>query len=261
MKPPSISKTAFDCPYCGAFTSQEWLGTWAKSLGKDFPAIPDADFIRRVLDSNKVTEEEKEVHVKWAKEIMSPEPCVRELEGGERCYLALANVNLSRCFVCSRIAVWVADRLVSPKIAAGPNPNPDLPAGIRATFEEARRIFNESPRGAATLLRLCVQELCIYLGGKGEILDADIKMFVANGLNPLVQQSLNIVRVIGNEAVHPGTIDLNDNSDTALTLFGLVNSIVEQMISHPKHVTTLYGALPEAKRKAIEKRDAKNRAE
>jgi hypothetical protein len=29
-----------------------------------------------------------------------------------------------------------------------------------------------------------------------------------------VQKSLAVVRVIGNEAVHPGTIDLNENRDT-----------------------------------------------
>jgi hypothetical protein len=78
---------------------------------------------------------------------------------------------------------------------------------------------------------------------------------VKKGLNPLVQQSLDIVRVIGNEAVHPGVIDLKDDRDTALRLFELVNAIVEQMISHPKAVNEMYARLPEAKRKAIKARD------
>ncbi len=77
----------------------------------------------------------------------------------------------------------------------------------------------------------------------------------------LVQQSLDIVRVIGNEAVHPGVIDLKDGRDTALSLFDLVNAIADQMISHPKHVKSMYEKLPENKRQAIEARDAKTKNE
>ena len=50
-------------------------------------------------------------------------------------------------------------------------------------------------------------------------------------------------------------IDLRDDMDTALKLFGLVNLIAEQMISAPKHVDALYESLPEEKRKGIEDRD------
>ena len=84
----------------------------------------------------------------------------------------------------------------------------------------------------------------------------DIKNLVAKGLDPVVQQSLDIVRVIGNESVHPRTIDLNDDRETALRLFDLVNAIADQMISHPKKVQEMYAKLPEEKRKAVEARDA-----
>ena len=73
----------------------------------------------------------------------------------------------------------------------------------------------------------------------------------------MVQHALDAVRVIGNEAVHPGTLDLKDDRDTAMRLFGLMNIIAEQMISNPKHIKELYDKLPESKRTAIEKRDKK----
>jgi hypothetical protein len=66
---------------------------------------------------------------------------------------------------------------------------------------------------------------------------------------------LDTVRVIGNNAVHPGQIDLNDTSEVAASLFRLVNAIVEQMITHPKQVAELYGSLPAAALEAIERRD------
>lgn len=122
-------------------------------------------------------------------------------------------------------------------------------------YEEAGRIVSESPRGAAALLRLAIQKLCVVLGEIGEKIDDDIKSLVKKGLTPMVQQALDAVRVIGNESVHPGTLDLKGDRDTAMRLFSLVNIIAEQMVSNPKHVQELYDKLPESKRKAIEKRD------
>lgn len=57
--------------------------------------------------------------------------------------------------------------------------------------------------------------------------------------------------------MHPGVIDLNDDRETALRLFGLINSIAEQLISQPKRVSEMYAKLPEEKLKAIESRNAK----
>ena len=37
--------------------------------------------------------------------------------------------------------------------------------------------------------------------------------------------------LIGNEAVHPGTIDLKDDPGTTLSLFELVNIVVEAMVT------------------------------
>jgi len=169
--------------------------------------------------------------------------------------LSVSNLHLSKCYHCKKIAVWVFDRLVFPPTKSGVMPNPDLPSEVIADFEEAREIVNASPRGAAALLRLCIQKLCAHLGEKDKKIDDAIASLVRKGLNPLVQKALDIVRVIGNEAVHPGVLDLRDDRDTAFELFGLVNSISDQMITHPKAVETLYKKLPESKRKAIEERD------
>lgn len=68
--------------------------------------------------------------------------------------------------------------------------------------------------------------------------------------------ALDAIRVIGNESVHPGEIDLNESRETALMLFKLLNLIVEKTISEQKMVQDLYESLPESKRQGIEKRDA-----
>jgi len=158
--------------------------------------------------------------------------------------LRVNNLYLSQCYNGHKIAVLVNERLVFPKCKPTTAPNSDLPDNIIRDYEEARSIVDMSPRAAAALLRLGIQKLCAYLGQSGKDLNNDIKNLVAKGLDPVVQQSLDIVRVVGNESVHPGTIDLNDDRETALRLFELVNAIADQMISHPMKVREMYGKLP-----------------
>jgi len=78
---------------------------------------------------------------------------------------------------------------------------------------------------------------------------------VKKGLPPRVQQALDVVRVIGNNAVHPGQIDLKDDWQTAGSLFVLVNLVAEVMISTPKALQEAYDGLPQSARDAINKRD------
>jgi hypothetical protein len=63
--------------------------------------------------------------------------------------------------------------------------------------------------------------------------------------------------VIGNNAVHPGVIELTDDKTTALALFDVLNTIVASMISVRKQIENMYDALPQSAREAIEKRDGK----
>ena len=71
-----------------------------------------------------------------------------------------------------------------------------------------------------------------------------MSVFVKKGLDVRVQRSLDIVRAIGNNAAHPGQIDLRDDRDRADNLLRLVNLIAHIMITQPKHVQSLCGSLP-----------------
>lgn len=162
---------------------------------------------------------------------------------------------MSQCNHCEQYALWFDEHIIFPLLSGAPEPSPDMPAEVAADFNEARTIVTLSPRASAALLRLALQKLCIQLGQPGENLNADIGALVRAGLPPRVQQSLDIVRVIGNNAVHPGQIDLHDDFLTAITLFSLINFIVEQMITFPRRIDEVYGGLPEGARQAIERRD------
>ena len=162
----------------------------------------------------------------------------------------------AKCIHCSDISIWKGQIMVYPLTGNIEIANSDLPEDIQNDYNEAKNIVNISPRGAAALLRLAIQKLCKHLGEKGENINEDIKNLVKKGLPQTMQQALDSVRVIGNSAVHPGTIDLNDKIEIAYALFGFINIICEVLITQPKKIKEYYeNNIPEGIRKNIEKRD------
>lgn len=133
--------------------------------------------------------------------------------------------HVSNCENCDFPTIWLGEKIIFPIHSTSEPPNSDLSEDIKADYEEARTIANLSPRGAAALLRLVIQKLCAHLGQPGKNINTDIKALVAKGLPPKVQEALDSVRVIGNDAVHPGMINLRDDRETVNKLFRLVNFI------------------------------------
>lgn len=162
---------------------------------------------------------------------------------------------ISRCEACNEPTIWHGDSMVYPVHSSIENPNSDLPLDIQEDYEEARLIANFSPRGAAALLRLALQKLCRFLGEPGKNINADVASLVAKGLPAKVQEALDSVRVIGNEAVHPGSIDLKDDKEIVFKLFKLINFISVKMIAEPREISELYGTLPADKLEGIARRD------
>ncbi|WP_019420175.1 DUF4145 domain-containing protein [Paenibacillus sp. OSY-SE] len=171
---------------------------------------------------------------------------------------ASENVNeLKKCCCkhCHKVSYWYGSKMIYPLATNAPMPHPDMPESLIDDFNEARNIVNQSPRGAAALLRLCLQKLMVELGESGKDINGDIGSLVRKGLPEEVQQALDIVRVIGNESVHPGTLDLRDDQETTVQLFELINFIIEERISRKKRISDLFQILPEGKRQGIEARD------
>lgn len=170
-------------------------------------------------------------------------------------WIRQSNMNVGLCDYCSKITIWLGEEMIFPSKPNVPLPNDDLNLDIKKDYNEAAEIVEKSPRSASALLRLAIQKLCQQLGEKGKSLNEDIGKLVKKGLAIKIQQSLDVVRVVGNESVHPGEIDLRDNKDTAYKLFELVNLIAETMITQPKEIDKLYKNLPKKKLDGIKKRD------
>ncbi len=165
--------------------------------------------------------------------------------------------KISKCKRCKNLTLWFSDKIIYPDFSGIPPPNQDLNEDIKRDYLEAGSIVHKSPRGASALLRLAIQKLCVQLGESGENLNDDIGNLVKKGLSPTIQQALDSVRVIGNEAVHPGELDLENNKEITIKLFNLINIIAQVMITQPKEIKEIYESLPDKKVNGIGKRDNK----
>jgi hypothetical protein len=171
----------------------------------------------------------------------------------------LGGFMASKCARCDEATIWHNGVIVHPRgVLPGVAPLEEMPDNVRTVYEEAREVGAISTRSAVALLRLALQMLVDDLvPGPGKI-DQKIGELVKRGLDPKVQQAMDVLRVYGNNAVHPGRIEVEAEPQALDALFVLLNMIVEQVIVRAAQVTTLYESLPQGALKAIERRDGKN---
>ena len=164
-------------------------------------------------------------------------------------------LTIHRCQCCGNKILWINNKYIYPDIIPE-EANPDMPGTVKQLYNEAALISNKSPRAACALLRLAVDTLCHELGETDRDINKNIGALVKKGLPQTVQQALDVVRVVGNKAVHPGQIAFDvDDYATATMLMHLLNMIVTRMISEPNEINCLYQGLPESVKKSIENRD------
>lgn len=149
-------------------------------------------------------------------------------------------------------------RMIWPVKSNAPEPSPDLPDDVLADYQEAAAVLPHSARASAALLRLSLQRMCVHLGEPGQDINRDIGALVENGtIRPIIQKAMDTVRISGNESVHPGELDLNDDIELALALFDFINLVAEEAITQPAKVQAMYEQMPEAKRNGVAQRDGR----
>jgi hypothetical protein len=171
----------------------------------------------------------------------------------------LPGLFISKCKACGKISFWFQGVLIYPKEVSDdvPEPNKGLTTDILKDYLEASEILDRSPRGAAALLRLCVQKIVNQLVPGKQDLNEKIGILVKNGLREDIKIALDSVRIVGNHLVHPGQLDPSDNKPMAESLFELVNIIAEELITSKKRLKAIYEKLPADAKKAIDDRDKK----
>lgn len=215
--PPLHATSQYHCPHCDVYAKQRWSHLNAIGNGYIYSNISNTAIFKELLSED------------W---------------------------TISLCEHCSEVAIWHNDSMIYPKKIIVNQPNSDLDEDIRNDYLEAAHVYSESPRAAAALLRLALQKLCVQLGEKGKDINTDIGELVKKGLSPQVQKSLDTLRIVGNNAVHPGQINLREEPEKVLVLFKILNLIADKMITEPRELAAIYDSLPHETKEAVVRRDA-----
>ena len=233
ITPPNFKGESFACPHCGAFSLMIWERLCLQHLRGPLPQYTPPELIQ-------------------------------------------SNFWHVCCAACKQANIWLEHEkyieeidethsygtMIYPTTNTAPPPHADMPPDVKLDYCEAASIQQNSPRGAAALLRLALQKLCKHLGEKGENINDDIRALSSSRKVSLeVIRMADVLRITGNCSVHPGKMSSEDIDEVSDGLFDLINYIIKEAISDPAYRSSIYNKMPENLRKKAEEKDEKNRSE
>lgn len=244
---PKAGAEKFQCPHCGVVSQQTWFTTGTASSVAN-RILLDAFYSYR----SELSDYQQDAIEGFMKRLIhANDDCMSRFFPD-----ALA---VATCSLCNETTLWVDGKIVYPREMPVAQPNGDMASAVQDLYHEAAKIVVDSPKGATALLRLALQLLLQQVGKPGKNINSDIKDLVAEGLSPKIQKALDLLRVVGNNAVHPGLIDLNDNREIAIHLFQVLNFIADEMITKPKELDLLYAdVVPDETKGHIAERDRRS---
>ena len=170
------------------------------------------------------------------------------------------DLHLAECESCNRFSIWEDKKMIYPQTPSAPIAHQDMPDSVKEIYEEARNVEFHSKRAAAALLRVSLEKLTEELGETKGNLHTRISNLKEKGLPVKVINGLHAVRITGNDAVHSGQIDLNneDNPEIVRKLFRIVNLIVEKTIGDEKEINEIFDVIPKEKKQGLEDHNNSN---
>lgn len=231
---PKVNRRGFDCPHCGAFAQQDWFSL-LEGDGKDSWPLTEGEAIQ--LFGVTFSEQQLPVHFKT-----------------------------SRCFACSRLAIWRGAQMVWPATTVIPPASPDTPADVRELYDEGRAAWAVSRRAGAALARASLERLLRQdpSAKSGATLDALIGDAVKT-VSVTLGKLLDVVRHAGNASLHVKAqpddamaLLLDEtNAEIGPLIFDAINMLIDERITKVAQVGALLDSMPPNVLDGINKRSGK----
>jgi hypothetical protein len=245
---PQLGAESFSCPHCNAVAHQDWYSLFLKPENATEVVVLtlEALMLAKGSESDQFVQRLKDNVLAYEYQ-----------EHPRNLKVKLLNLHVSRCYNCKGFTVWVRDRLVFP--IKGNEPLDIIEADFRQVeedvqelednvpesdehvqasveeveeasedFEEAAAILNKSPRGAAALIRICIQNMMPLMKETGKNLDENISSLVRKGLEVEIQQAMDVLQVIRRNPGQDSDVDLRDETAIATRMLESLNEILER---------------------------------
>jgi hypothetical protein len=245
---PQLGAESFSCPHCNAVADQDWYSLFLKPENATEVVVLtlEALMLAKGSESDQFVQRLKDNVLAYEYQ-----------EHPRNLKVKLLNLHVSRCYNCQGFTVWVRDRLVFPIKGIEPldiieadfrqveedvqeleDNVPESDEHVQASveeveeasedFEEAAAILNKSPRGAAALIRICIQNMMPLMKETGKNLDENISSLVRKGLEVEIQQAMDVLQVIRRNPGQEGDVDLRDETAIATRMLESLKEILER---------------------------------
>jgi Domain of unknown function (DUF4145) len=245
---PQLGAEAFSCPHCNAAAHQDWFSLFLKPENATEVVVLTLEALMLAKGSESDQSLQRLKNNVLAYEYQ---------EHPRNLKVKLLNLHVSRCYNCKGFTVWVRDRLVFPirgdeppdiieadfrQVEEGiqelednvPESDEHVQASVEEVeeasedFEEAAAILNKSPRGAAALIRICIQNMMPLLEQTGKNLDENISSLVRKGLEVEIQQAMDVLQVVRKSPLQTTEFDLKEENETVKKFFNSLERILER---------------------------------
>ncbi|ECL9273680.1 DUF4145 domain-containing protein [Campylobacter jejuni] len=198
---PYFEGEAFNCPYCGVYSSMEWDGFYNRYNNR-IKQVEEYSFFYSTCFSCKRSMiwylKDENPKIFFPREVAIPPE--------------------------ENIPENVKEIYEEASLVLGDSPRASC-ALLRLALQELMKYLKEN--------------IQIYNGLKNRNINEDIKEIINIGnfyqeQKESLEEAMNSIRLIGNKASHPSELDINDNSEIANILFEMINFIVGEIITKPK---------------------------
>ena len=222
---PQLGRESFSCPHCSAVAHHDWYSLFLKPENANELDVltPETVTVRTLVQGKGEWNDIKEVD-QFVERLKKNEVTYVYQKHSQSVKVKMANLHVSNCHSCNGFALWVRGRLVFPW-----NVEKKLEF-VEEDFADAAAILNKSPREATALMRVCIQKLVPLLKQDGNYLNDYMSSLVRKGLEVEIQQAMEVLQVLRNEAGQPTKLETQEDKEMALRFFDSLKAVLERRI-------------------------------
>ena len=227
---PRLGAESFSCPYCNTVAHQDWYSLFLRPQNAAEVRVLTPEAVKALRQGDAQRDNIKEID-QFVERLKKNELTYEYQKHPHPLKAKMANLYISNCHSCNGFSLWVGGLLVFPTRI---DKTLEL---VEEDLEEAAAILNKFPRGAAALMRVCIQKLVPLLEDNGKELNQRVSSLVRKGLEMEIQQAMDVLQVLRSDPVQLSQLELQADRETALRFLDSSKAVLERRMSQNRDET------------------------